>query len=1136
MLKDLHKLLSGYSMSVADKTINVVALCGLGGTGKSSTVVEYGWLQVRYYASGVYWLSADFVDETLRDVAVCLEVDLFQSSPKSLIDAVMTKIRRLPSPWLIVIDNVDSLEQLCNGPLGYVLLDNWKQSSAACGAILLTTRCRPDIAVKQLQLPSSANTVHLDVFSEDEAIEFVMKSVQPVETSKDAAAGLSKLLGYLPLALEQATLGIRSMKCRLTDYVKEYKKMSTRLMRKYKARKVGVHTADRRTTVLTTWNLNFHDIMQDSDCGTVAGMFLKLVAYFRADRIPVELINNGLGQASSIAVDIESGHYVPLMVDLLTQMSLFREDLPGSLRVHRLFQEVQRNEIRHNVDNMVNVFQAGVRTLHRALQHHPPPDTTTLLARGEAGSHVTWGMIARHCHAFQEHLLHERRQLGARYLSFLNLEFAHIINTSAIYASAIGHQVQSKHLELFKFRLLNGLDDNQESASWLPLITVKIPLETKSQAAVSRAINRVTESSLWMATSKTRDLQKKGSATVAENSLSDRKVLEELWNHAEEDPFLIAYCESKTYIHSCQFQKAFENALHCISLKTDRHEGYGLLAELFHKLNCSSLNLPRSAATMATYLCSPCCEEKWFKDAYPGLKFVEVSSRANLQQVLERQTVYADHVVILNGKDFVIDTFSVEENMSFVALRKTHMSVFERFVVQKRSSFIGVDVTVSKNPVEIQPTAAVDLILCKITTKQPGYTGIYLVGSAYLDSCVVSECGGGGLKVMGKNGSAVVMSSTFVRNRAAALEVCHQGQLLAMNNKIFENRQGCYLCPFPGQCLIKHNSICLNSREGVFCLNVSGTDVNLELGAKLFAMMEDDSVSRVHIDFDGNLVSENGSYGISVQQPISFESMGIISIRNNLVTSNVFWGVFIDTPVGKDRLLVIEKNQIRRNKCGGIFVREFNNTRYSIEQNVIEKNHTPFGSFEKIPYIELTKCNTVRPDNRPRELADGPIWTDPFCCRCHKEMKVLKNDKSGHFCKRCYSVRYCSENCLTGHCEKHSILCKFIRSKYSTVVQLSPPVHPLNPFVRSDGSRFVVKVRSIEHDPTPSQSLTLTESNGDYLASFECADLLSVIIECGNIVPGTCSCKEISCWAVAEDAGKSLRLFYHELAPVKRSK
>jgi TPR repeat protein/tetratricopeptide (TPR) repeat protein len=1148
VLEALHKLLAGrLSCTGGEEGASIVALCGLGGTGKSSTAAEYCWLQASYYTSGVYWLSADSVHETLCEVAVHtlgrLYEDIYPLSTKSIAYEVLADISRRPSPWLIVVDNVDVMEQLQNGALEYILFGNWKQSGACHGAILVTTRFRPDVAVEELHLLSADNAVELEVFHEDEATEFVLKSVPTVDSSRPVAARLSRLLGYLPLALEQATSGIRSMKCKIEDYLKDYKKLRTELMKRYKASKVDTDTSGQRMTILTTWQLNFREISRDSNYGEVAGMFLKLCAYFRADRIPVVLINNGLCPESSAAEDIESVLHVRMMVDLLTKLSLFREDLPGLLQVHRLVQEVQRDELKQHIDTLCDVFQAGVRSLHRALQQYPPPDAVNILSSKETGSYETWGSVAPHCLEFQEHLLREVRQIGSRYTLFLNAQFADIINTSAFYASAIGRQMQSKHIESIKFRLLNSLNDLQDNASLLPLTTVQIPLESKAQAAVLRAIrihaskqNRESEHSRLESQMPTKD--------------------ETLGDPEKEDPLSVAFHASRIHIMpSHEFAKAFETALRCISLKPHRHEGYSLLTELFYKLNCSTINFPRSAAAMAKFLCSPCCEEEWFKTAYPDLKYVEVSSLSDLQGVLDCQSFYANYVVILSGIAFVMDTFCVRENISFVALTNAHLSVFESFTVHKSTSFIGVEVIVNRNPVDIRPTASVDLILCKVTTKQTGYTGIYVAGSAYLDSCVVSDCGGGGLKVDGKHGSAVVMSCTFARNKAAALEACHQGQLLAMKNKIFENRQGCYLCPFPGQCLIKLNSIYLNRREGLCYLEVSRMDLTPPMPRTLLDMQKEKAVSRVRIDFDGNMVSENGSYGINVQAPISVGSLGIVRIRNNLITSNMFWGVFIDTPISKDNLLVLENNQIRRNSYGGIFVRKFDSARYSICQNVVEKQQTPFGSFVKVPYDELNKNNTVEPADLPRQLDEEPMsWIDPFC---HRELKEFKDDKSAYFCKRCYSVRYCSEKCLDSHLKRHSKLCEIIRNKYSSVIHLAPsPPAPLleslssfmklaefpktadpRQLAKYKGSRFLVTVRSNEHDPSPSQRLhiTLTDNDG-YLGSFECADLVPLIFECGSIVARKCSVKEISCWAVTEDAGKSLRLFYHELAPLKPNK
>lgn len=310
ILEKLHSLLSDRSSSSLDTKVNVSALFGLGGTGKSSTAVEYCWCQEQYYSSGIYWLSADFIEESLRFLgAVALEIvteNHGQIVSEDIVYSVMAKLSRLPSPWLVVIDNLDDIEQLSNGPLEKILFGSWMNTCLKqLGTILVTTRCRPDAVVEALQLHSTKAVLLLDVFSEEESVSFVKARLEnvreQVDYSSDVAARLSKLLGYLPLALEQATSGIIAMKCTLTDYVRQYKIRRSCLMKRHKARKVSLTTAKERLAVRTTWHFNFNLIIQDTDYGAEAGLFLMLSAFLGADKIPFALINAGLANEASIA-------------------------------------------------------------------------------------------------------------------------------------------------------------------------------------------------------------------------------------------------------------------------------------------------------------------------------------------------------------------------------------------------------------------------------------------------------------------------------------------------------------------------------------------------------------------------------------------------------------------------------------------------------------------------------------------------------------------------------------------------------------------------------------------------------------------------------------------------------------------
>lgn len=499
---------------------------------------------------------------------------------------------------------------------------------------------------------------------------------------------------------------------------------------------------------------------------------------------------------------------------------------------------------------------------------------------------------------------------------------------------------------------MNWLNENDDGISLLALTKATLSLRTRAEINVNRAVGISAESSL-MSSSKAEDVWNK--YTGAKNEAGHTQLLAEfrkvlsrvgpqrakewIFSHpAGKDRFLVASCLAETSLVGRRYYEALEGAIQCISLNSRCHRGYSLLAELFYLLNCSSLNLSRSAAATAGFLDSPVCNEEWFATAYPELKYVEILSQTDLERLLASPERFSNFVVILSGSDYVIDSFVLQESVHFVGLRETQLSVFTQFVVKKKSTFIGLNLNVNEL---IEGPSAVDFVLCRIETKKIEYPGICLYGSAYLQTCLLTDCGGGGLLVTGNLGSAVVMSCTIRRNRAAALEATDGGKLLAMNNKLYQNRSGCLLCPLPGQCLIKHNNVCLNSHEGIFVMNVSAEEMTPAIKQ---AMVEGDEVTEVVIDLDGNSLSQNGSYGVSVQQSIN---MGIVRIRNNAVECNVFWGMFLDNAGGEGKALVVEKNLVRGNKCGGIFVTCFDSSRHVIAQNVIERNRTAFGSFRR---------------------------------------------------------------------------------------------------------------------------------------------------------------------------------------------
>ena len=195
-LKDI--LFSGKSVAVA-----TAAVAAMGGVGKTVLAKEYGWRNREDYA-GVWWLRADSRENIINDLGelgALLVPGLEQVEDRE--QAAQLSLQALSEsghkkPWLLIYDNVDQktdLDQLVPKQEGHILitsrLDNWQ---------------------------GVAEKVDLGLFSEEEAIEFLLKLTG--STDRDGAKELAETLGYLPLALEQA-----APYCRVTgfaDYLKTY--------------------------------------------------------------------------------------------------------------------------------------------------------------------------------------------------------------------------------------------------------------------------------------------------------------------------------------------------------------------------------------------------------------------------------------------------------------------------------------------------------------------------------------------------------------------------------------------------------------------------------------------------------------------------------------------------------------------------------------------------------------------------------------------------------------------------------------------------------------------------------------------------------------------------------------------------
>ena len=233
----------------------IVVLLGMGGQGKSRLAHDYGRRSLNDDDSRlVLWIDATSVETLVR----CFEdvADRWNDRKRRFVDSdsriafVKTKLTECPS--LLILDNYDYPDRfphICN----YI--------PAGCDSILITSR--------HAKAGNLGKVVRIEGIDEQNGLRLLLHRSQLDINDHEIRTEATKILdilGYLPLAIDQAGAYIRDRGLPLRDFVENYKSRKEEVLSQrhvywdYKKRLQEEEKDETPLGVLTTWELSIREI------------------------------------------------------------------------------------------------------------------------------------------------------------------------------------------------------------------------------------------------------------------------------------------------------------------------------------------------------------------------------------------------------------------------------------------------------------------------------------------------------------------------------------------------------------------------------------------------------------------------------------------------------------------------------------------------------------------------------------------------------------------------------------------------------------------------------------------------------------------------------------------------------------
>ncbi len=310
---------------------------GLGGVGKTQVALAYAH-EYKHRYQAVLWVDASnerALEASISRLLDALKLRLVgqQRRNKQSVERAVRRWLEEHENWLLIFDDIEDIqsvrEMIPTSGNGYVLYTARTQViGAAASAALPLNALRPEDGA--LLLLRRTRQVQLDATLEHLS-----------EQNRAEALKLSRLLGDLPLMLDQAGAYIEDTGVDVARYLEWYSNSGERhsLLRWR-----GNVTVDHPESVVETWDAAFAAVQQ---ANPAAYDLLRLCAFLYQDAIPEEIISKGAVELlPTFQAFVQLSSRQAEVFSALRRYSLLTQDMSArTLSMNRMVQEVLKDKM-----------------------------------------------------------------------------------------------------------------------------------------------------------------------------------------------------------------------------------------------------------------------------------------------------------------------------------------------------------------------------------------------------------------------------------------------------------------------------------------------------------------------------------------------------------------------------------------------------------------------------------------------------------------------------------------------------------------------------------------------------------------------------------------------------------------------